>query len=91
MRIRALRSNHSRRLTGPTPPAAQVAATTSSTNLAPTRPTTLTKRSIEVLLRVERMMETATRGLATASTPQRGAAVTTPNTIAAADSGLRGN
>jgi hypothetical protein len=51
----------------------------------------LTKRSIEVLLRVERMMDNATRALATASGPQHGAAASTPNTVAAADSGARGN
>ena len=34
----------------------------------------LTKRSIEVLLRVERMMDNATRTLTTALEPQRGAA-----------------
>jgi len=51
----------------------------------------LTKRSIEVLLRVERMMENATATLAAAPTPQPGAAVTAPNTVAAADGGPRGN
>jgi len=45
-----------------------------------------------VLLRVERMMENATRALATASAPQRGAEVGTPNAVAAAaESGSRGN
>ena len=63
----------------------------SGANPAQQRPTMLTKRSIEVLLRVERMMETAARGLATASAPQRGAAVDTPNAVAAAESGPRGN
>ena len=58
------------------------------------RPTKLSNRSIEVLLRLERMMENATRELATASAPQRGAAAGVPNAVAAADGqadGPRGN
>ncbi len=51
----------------------------------------LTKRSIDVLLRVERMMENATRALADASAAQRGAAVAAPDTVASAASGVRGN
>jgi hypothetical protein len=51
----------------------------------------LTKRSIEVLLRVERMMDNATRALADAVGTQRGAAVLTPDTFASAASGARGN
>jgi penicillin-binding protein 1A len=79
-------------VSGPAPSAPQVAtAPTSGPNAGQPRPTMLTKRSIEVLLRVERMMETATRALATASTPQRGAAVAAPNAIAAADNSPRGN
>jgi len=79
-------------LTGPTPPAAQVAAApaTGAGATAP-RPTMLTKRSIEVLQQVEHMMESATAALATASTAQRGAALLTPNAVAAAEGGARGN
>ena len=79
-------------LTGPTPPAPAVAAaqSTGSGATAP-RPTMLTKRSIEVLQRVEHMMESASSALATAPTSQRGAAVATPNTVAAAENGARGN
>ncbi len=76
----------------PTPAPPHVAAAPANrAKPAQQRPTMLTKRSIEVLLRVERMMDNATRALATASAPQRGAAGTTPNTVAAADGGPRGN
>lgn len=76
---------------GPTPAAPQV-ATTALSGAEPTlRPTMLTKRSIEVLLRVERMMDNATRALADAAGAQRGAAVLTPDTFASAASGARGN
>ena len=76
---------------GPTPAAPQV-ATTAPTGAEPTlRPTMLTKRSIEVLLRVERMMDNATRALADAARTQRGAAVVTPDTFASAANGARGN
>ena len=79
-------------LTGPTPPAPAVAAAQSSGSGATApRPTMLTKRSIEVLQRVEHMMESASSALATAPTAQRGAAVATPNTVAAAENGARGN
>jgi penicillin-binding protein 1A len=80
-------------LTGPTPPATPVAAAPASgTNGNQPRPTMLTKRSIEVLLRLEQMMENASASLTTASTPpQRGAAASTPNAVAAAENGARGN
>jgi penicillin-binding protein 1A len=74
---------------GPTPPAPQVAA--AAVSEATPRPTMLTKRSIDVLLRVERMMENATRALADAPAAQRGASVAVPDTVASAASGLRGN
>jgi penicillin-binding protein 1A len=74
---------------GPTPAAPQVAA--AAVTEATPRPTMLTKRSIDVLLRVERMMENATRALADAPATQRGAAVAVPDTVAAAASGVRGN
>ncbi|MBV8835756.1 MAG: penicillin-binding protein, partial [Alphaproteobacteria bacterium] len=79
-------------LTGPTPPAPAVAAAAAggSGATAP-RPTMLTKRSIEVLQRVEHMMESASSALANAPATQRGAAVVTPNTVAAAENGARGN
>jgi hypothetical protein len=56
----------------------------------------LTKRSMDVLLRVERMMESATRALADApgvpaSPAQRGAAIAAPDTVASAANGARGN
>jgi penicillin-binding protein 1A len=68
-----------------------VAAPASGNGAAPPRPAMLTKRSIEVLQQVEHMMESATAALATASTAQRGAALLAPNTVAAAESGARGN
>jgi penicillin-binding protein 1A len=58
---------------------------------AATRPTMLTKRSMDVLLRVERMMENATRALADAPATQQGAAVRTPDAVVAAENGARGN
>jgi penicillin-binding protein 1A len=78
---------------GPTPAAPQVAAAPASgANPAQPRPTMLTKRSIDVLLRVERMMDNASRGLTAATPAQEGAAVSAPDTIAAAgDSAARGN
>ena len=51
----------------------------------------LTKRSIDVLLRVERMMENATRALAGAPGTERGAALPLPDTLASAANGARGN
>jgi penicillin-binding protein 1A len=72
----------------PMPAAPQVvAATAPAPDAGPVRPQMLTKRSTDVLLRIERMMENATRALATASAPpQRGAAApATPDTIAAAE------
>jgi len=71
---------------GPTGAAPQVAAAP-ATGGAPSqpRPTMLTKRSIDVLLRVERMMENATRTLTSDAEPQRGAAIAGPETVAAAD------
>jgi penicillin-binding protein 1A len=51
----------------------------------------LTKRSMDVLLRVERMMENATRALATMPLPEKGAAAPSPNAVAAAEGGSRGN
>jgi penicillin-binding protein 1A len=77
---------------GPTPPAPQVAAVTQNgTEPAAPRPTMLTKRSMDVLLRVERMMENATRALADAPGVQRGAAVRASEAVASADNGARGN
>jgi penicillin-binding protein 1A len=74
---------------GPTPAAPQIAA--ASVTEATPRPTMLTKRSIDVLLRVERMMENATRALADAPSVQRGASVAAPDTVASTASGVRGN
>jgi len=84
-------------LSGPTPAAPQVASAPASAGESATpRPVMLTKRSIEVLLRVERMMETATRALAIApaADPLRGATLATPDAIASASdrqSAVRGN
>ena len=64
------------------------------------RPTLLTKRAADVLQRVERLMEDATRALADspgpATTGERGAAVTPPDSLAARSVGgtgtpVRGN
>ena len=79
---------------GPTPAAPQVAAATPNNAEAALRPTMLTKRSIDVLLRVERLMDNATRALADAPAApgtQQGAARSAPGTFAAAASGARGN
>jgi penicillin-binding protein 1A len=76
---------------GPTPAAPQVAAAQKSSEPSAPRPTMLTKRSMDVLLRVERMMEEASRALADVQTTQRGAAVRTQDAIASAESGARGN
>ena len=74
---------------GPTTVAAPVAsaAPASAADAAQQRPAMLTKRSLEVLLRIETMMEKATRALATSDAPPapaRGAAVSTPEAVATA-------
>jgi penicillin-binding protein 1A len=76
---------------GPTPPAPQIAAAAPGGVEAAARPTMLSRRSIDVLLRVERMMENATRALADAPAAQKGAGVAAPDTVASAASGARGN
>jgi penicillin-binding protein 1A len=76
---------------GPTPAAPQVAAAAPNGVEPALRPTMLTKRSIDVLLRVERLMDNATRALADTPATQRGAAASVPDTFAAAASGTRGN
>ena len=76
---------------GPTPASPQVAAAAPSNAEAAMRPTMLTKRSIDVLLRVERLMDNATRALAGAPDTQQGAALGAPDTLASAASGARGN
>ncbi len=64
---------------GPTPPAPAVAqVATSSPDANQARPTLLTKRAAEVLVRLERTMENATRALATAATAPRAEAPTAP-------------
>jgi penicillin-binding protein 1A len=55
------------------------------------RPTMLTKRSMDVLLRVEHMMENASRALADAPVTQQGAALPTQDAVASAENGARGN
>jgi penicillin-binding protein 1A len=76
---------------GPTPAPPQVAAASTGGADPAVRPTMLSRRSIDVLLRVERMMENATRALADASVSQKGAALPVPDTVASAASGARGN
>jgi penicillin-binding protein 1A len=71
--------------------APQVAATSPGSGESSPRPTLLTKRSMEVLLRVERMMENATRALAGAPGAQQGAVLRTPDAVASAGNGARGN
>ena len=75
---------------GPTPATtAAVAETTASTGDGPPRPAVLTRRAADVLQRVERLMEDATR--TSASTPatapaparQSGAGLSQPGTVAA--------
>jgi penicillin-binding protein 1A len=57
---------------GPTPPAPAVAqAVSSGPDANQQRPTLLTKRAAEVLVRLERTMENATRALATTATAPR--------------------
>ena len=75
---------------GPTPPSTPVASTQKGNEPTAPRPTMLTKRSMDVLLRVEHMMENASRGLAeTPTTTQQGASVRTQDAVAAAESGAR--
>jgi penicillin-binding protein 1A len=76
---------------GPTPPSVPVAVAQKSNEPSAPRPTMLTKRSMDVLLRVERMMEDASRGLAETPSTQQGAALHSQDAIAAAESGTRGN
>jgi len=55
------------------------------------RPTMLTKRSMDVLLRVERMMENASRALVETPAAQQGAALRDQDAVASAENGARGN
>jgi penicillin-binding protein 1A len=68
----------------PVATAAPVPGAGGATVEAAPRPAMLTKRAIDVLMRIETMMDKATRALATAQPPARGAAVNTPDTVAAA-------
>jgi penicillin-binding protein 1A len=71
---------------GPTGAAPQVAsAAGTGANAASPRPTMLNKRSIEVLLRVERLLENASRTATSGLEPRRGASLLLPDTVAAAD------
>jgi penicillin-binding protein 1A len=59
---------------GPTPPAPAIVANANAANANDSpRPTVLSKRGADVLLRVERLMDEAARGLAAGATPGRGA------------------
>jgi penicillin-binding protein 1A len=63
-------------------------ATAAAADATQQRPTMLTKRSLDVLLRIETMMEKANKALVANDppvTPARGAAVTTPDSVAAAE------
>jgi len=74
------------------PAAPQVASGSPGGPDSPTaRPTMLTKRSMDVLLRVERMMDNASRALADAPVTQQGAALRPQDNVAAAENGARGN
>jgi len=70
---------------GPTGAAPQVASANGTGASPSPRPTMLNKRSIEVLLRVERMMENASRTATSGLEPRRGASRVLPDTVAAAD------
>jgi penicillin-binding protein 1A len=74
---------------GPTTVAAPVAsAAPTAADAAQQRPTMLTKRSLDVLLRIETMMEKANKALIASdppAMPARGAAVATPDAIAASE------
>jgi penicillin-binding protein 1A len=88
---------------GPTPPAPQVPVAENADTSAESapRPTLLTRRAADVLLRVERMMEDATRAgagsppaPATTGDTRRGASLPRTDTIAASEQragGARGN
>jgi penicillin-binding protein 1A len=80
-------------LQGPAPAVPHVAAAPAAATAESStpRPTMLTKRSIEVLMRVEKMMENASSALATNPTQQRGASLASPGAVAAAETGARGN
>jgi penicillin-binding protein 1A len=69
------------------PTATPVASAAPAVETGPQRPTMLTKRSADILLRIENMMEKATRALAASDPsagPARGAAVTSPEAVASA-------
>ena len=74
---------------GPTTVAAPVASAAPATaaDAGQQRPTMLTKRSLDVLLRIETMMEKATKALIASdppATPARGASVNAPDAVATA-------
>jgi penicillin-binding protein 1A len=78
----------------PAEPAPQVEAeTTSSGAEVPARPPTLTKRGADVLTHLERMMEAASRAMASTPgasiDPQRGASLQSEDAMATAGGGER--
>jgi penicillin-binding protein 1A len=79
---------------GPTPPAPAVVADSGSAGDAALRPTLLTKRAADILQRVERLMEDATKALASSPDPvttgERGAALTPAESLAASSAGRAG-
>jgi penicillin-binding protein 1A len=81
---------------GPAAPHAAVAENKASGPEPPLRPTLLTKRGADVLQRLERLMENASRAMASSPGGERGAQLQQPNTIATTAEGqksgiVRGN
>jgi penicillin-binding protein 1A len=81
---------------GPAAPHAAVAENRASGPEPALRPTLLTKRGADVLQRLERMMENASRAMASSPGGERGAQLQQPNTIATTAEGqksgiVRGN
>jgi penicillin-binding protein 1A len=79
----------------PAPPAAAAPQVASNSQAGPesatARPTMLTKRSMDVLMRVEHMMENASRALADSPVTQQGAALRAQDAVASSENGARGN
>jgi len=80
-------------VSGPTPAAPATASTPAAGSDPNAARIMLTRRSIDVLLRIERNMETATRALAATPPVPAGqrATVTSPGTVASSETATRGN
>jgi len=81
---------------GPTPAAPAAVAEAATASDVPARPALLTRRAADILQRVERLMEDATRTSASAPTPtpgkESGASLSQPGTVAASTgASFRGN